>query len=389
MKIGITSLNIEQPSASAYYNSQENGLGTALASLGHTVTVYHLISGPDTASPMKGQQQLHAKGLITQEHPSENLTFKYIPCRHIGLHAFPPASMWEDGTDCFIAFSDNYAGFSGLYRHCKKHGILCLPYLGVISSNNPSAIKRRLSNLLTCNMRMYRKLPLLLAKTPFLAEQLLAQGARQVHTIPVCLDGTKLNTSYWEASKNALPAKYGFSSADRIILFIGRLVPEKQPLLMLKLFSELSRHGSYRLLMLGRGPLQEEIESYIEEHDLSAFVRLIPSLENSSMWELYCMSQCYVNLNDHEIFGMSILEALYYECPVIALHAPGPDSILTDSPCGSLCSSPEELISRIQSSAAVPADKLRAAHDYVAARYLWSSSAARMLDLITSIRKVD
>ncbi|MDE5818742.1 MAG: glycosyltransferase family 4 protein [Lachnospiraceae bacterium] len=375
MKIGITSLNLEQRSASAYYNSQENGLGAALASLGHTVTVYHLISQQDE-SPL-------------EEHPAKNLTLKYIACRHLGLHAFPSASIWDAETDCFISFSDHYAGFPMLYRYCRKHNILCLPYLGVISSNNPSTLKRLLSSLLSRNMRFYRKLPLLLTKTPRLADQLLAQGARQVRTVPVCLDEQKLCASYREARKEALLLKYGFQPADRVILFIGRLVPEKQPLLMLKIFSELTHCKAYKLLMLGQGPLKSEIDEYIKEHALSHSVRLISALENSSMWELYCASACYVNLNDHEIFGMSILEALYYECPVIALHAPGPDSILEASPCGSLCSSPEELAQKIIASDTVPADKTRAAHDYITDNYLWSCSAAKILDSISSLRKVD
>lgn len=373
MKIGITSLNLEQMSASAYYNSQENGLGAALASLGHTVTVYHLISQRDAA----------------EEHPAENLTLKYIPCRHLGLHAFPSASIWDAETDCFIPFSDHYAGFHMLYRFCRKHNILCLPYLGVLSSNNPSSLKRLLSSLLSRNMRFYRRLPLLLAKTPRLADQLLAQGARQVRTVPVCLDEQKLFASYREVQKDALLLKYGFQSTDRVILFIGRLVPEKQPLLMLKIFSELTRRGAYKLLMLGQGPLKGEIDEYVKEHDLSHSVRLISALENSNMWELYRASMCYVNLNDHEIFGMSILEALYYECPVIALHAPGPDSILKASPCGSLCSSPEELTETIIASETIPADRTRAAHDYITDNYLWSCSAFKILNSIASLRKAD
>ncbi len=399
MKIGITSLNLEQMSASAYYNSQENGLGAALASLGHTVTVYHLISQQDAANGCSSADKHspeafpETKSIQTEspleEHPAENLTLKYIACRHLGLHAFPSSSIWDAETDCFIPFSDHYAGFPMLYRYCRKHNILCLPYLGVISSNNPSSLKRLLSSLLSRNMRFYRKLPLLLTKTPRLADQLLAQGARQVRTIPVCLDEQKLCASYREVRKETLLLKYGFQPADRVILFIGRLVPEKQPLLMLKIFSELTRRGAYKLLMLGQGPLKGEIDEYVKEHDLSRCVRLISAMENSSMWELYRASMCYVNLNDHEIFGMSILEALYYECPVIALHAPGPDSILEASPCGSLCSSPEELTRKIIASDTVPADRTRAAHDYITDNYLWSCSAAKILNSISSLRKAD
>ncbi|MCM1103339.1 MAG: glycosyltransferase [Clostridium sp.] len=392
MKIGITSLNLEQMSASAYYNSQENGLGAALSSLGHIVTVYHFVAAQDiqhadSATTNSSSAQDSAAGSCLEQHPAENLTLKYIPCRHIGLHAFPPDSVWEEDTDCFLPFSDHYAGFPILYRFCQKRGILCLPYLGVIASNNPSPIKRLLSGILSRNMRYYRRLPALLAKTPHLTAQLSALGMKQVHTIPVCLDDTKLFHNYQNASKAALLQRYGFDPADRVILFIGRLVPEKQPLLMLQIFTALAGQGTYKLLMLGQGPLKDEVDAYLHEHALSHSVRLLPALENSRMWELYCMSMCYVNLNDHEIFGMSILEALYYECPVIALHAPGPDSILNTCPGGSLCSSSQELLEAITASDTITADQKRAAHHAIVSQYLWSHSAAAILDVIDSLRK--
>ena len=66
------------------------------------------------------------------------------------------------------------------------------------------------------------------------------------------------------------------------------------------------------------------------------------------------MSRYYVNLNRHEIYGMAILEAMYYECPVIAFHAPGPDFLLDNGRCGYLCGSDEEMLSAL--SDAVLAD---------------------------------
>jgi 1,2-diacylglycerol 3-alpha-glucosyltransferase len=65
------------------------------------------------------------------------------------------------------------------------------------------------------------------------------------------------------------------------------------------------------------------------------------------MWELYRLSDCYVNLNTHEIFGMAILEAMYYENEVIALKAPGPEYIIENGKSGYICDSEEELTDKI------------------------------------------
>ena len=60
------------------------------------------------------------------------------------------------------------------------------------------------------------------------------------------------------------------------------------------------------------------------------------------------MSECYVNLNTHGIFGMAILEAMYYENAVIALRAPGPELIIEDGVSGYLCDSEEELLETVK-----------------------------------------
>ena len=42
------------------------------------------------------------------------------------------------------------------------------------------------------------------------------------------------------------------------------------------------------------------------------------------MWEFYSVADYYINLWDREIFGMSILEAIYYLLPTFLISAPGP-----------------------------------------------------------------
>lgn len=41
------------------------------------------------------------------------------------------------------------------------------------------------------------------------------------------------------------------------------------------------------------------------------------------MWEIYEMSDYYLNMNKGEIFGMAIMEAVYYKTSVAAILRPG------------------------------------------------------------------
>ena len=81
----------------------------------------------------------------------------------------------------------------------------------------------------------------------------------------------------------------------------------------------------------------------IQEDGLQEQVRYIEAIPNTEIHRYYSAADCFVNFNPQEIFGMSILEALYQECPVVAKHAPGPDSIVEDGVCGYLCDTLEEM----------------------------------------------
>ncbi len=56
-----------------------------------------------------------------------------------------------------------------------------------------------------------------------------------------------------------------------------------------------------------------------------------------------------VNFNPNEIFGMAILEAMYHNCTVIAINAPGPNCIIEDQKSGFIAHSIQEISSIIKS----------------------------------------
>ena len=52
------------------------------------------------------------------------------------------------------------------------------------------------------------------------------------------------------------------------------------------------------------------------------------------MDEIYSVADIFINTNDKEIYGMSILEAMYCGCPVVAKRAPGPEFIVDNGQTG-------------------------------------------------------
>ena len=81
---------------------------------------------------------------------------------------------------------------------------------------------------------------------------------------------------------NTLPFDPGFSSADdRYMLFVGRLAPEKGLRVLLHAWRHLP---DIPLKIIGDGPLWEELQSFIADHDLQ-HVELLGSMSHAAVIE--------------------------------------------------------------------------------------------------------
>lgn len=369
MKIQIIALGMTDQSHRKFYNTQDMGLGRALAEMGHTVDMYSFIKG-DTDET---------------EVFSDRLAMHYLHSKSFGFHSLHPCDFITSDVDGVICFSDNQMNFKRVVKRCKEQGVVCLPYVGALDSHNASAFKKVILDLFASNMKHYRKMTVL-AKTPNVKNQMETQKVPEIVVTPCCLDLAAVKQDYDKYDIAELRSELKLNPEHKVILYLARLIDEKHPLEMLDIFYELyQKDASYRMISIGKGELQEAFEQKIKQLGLEEAIYRIESIPNDQVWKYYCMSDVMVNLNRVEIFGMAILEAMYYGCPVVARRAPGPEYILTDRKDGFLCDNSEEIIAHVEQLSQdtdFHGEIAKAAKERILKDFVWQSTAQIMLDLI-------
>lgn len=339
------------------YNCQEVGLAKAFAALGHRCTVVY----PDTAAQRERSVSL-----------CDGAEALFLPARGLGVHAFYKLDfLLRVQAEQVLLLADNHLFAPDVHRWCAGHGIPCANYLGAVKSDSASAPKRLVMNtLVRRNLRWFRR-TVTFAKTPYIARQLKSAGIRPV-LAPVGLDLSIIAPA--DGSKAQLRQRLGLPEKGKLLLYVGRLDPYKRPLDMADVLAGCP--PDTHLVSIGKGSLSEALAERIASLGLTQRFTQIDALPNEQVQPYYHAADALVNFNDHEIFGMSILEALYAGCPVIARHAPGPDYILQNGVTGFLTETAADYAAAL---AKLTPAMGKAAHADVLERFQWSSTARIML----------
>lgn len=364
MKIGILITSISNFGQKGFYNAQEIGLAKAIVKLCGKVEIYKLI-------PIDQDKKT--------EKICENAELHLIPAKNSGINGVMNVEELDKSLDAFIHFSDTQFSVPKVYAWCRKNGVQYVPYIGVLESHSTSKLKQVITNLLfQRNLAVYRKC-VCCVKTPTVQKLLRGMGVKDTIVAPVGLDLDLLHVDYETATISGLKRKYGYNGSDKVLLFIGRLIDEKQPVRMIDILAEIRRKDvTYKLLMVGTGELKAAVEARIKELDLHDTVQMVERIPNSNIWELYRLADSFVNLNQQEIFGMAILEAMYYGCKVVAWNAPGPNLIIENGKSGWLVKSDEEVIEKIMDKTDVSAE----AYQRVLCDFTWESSAEKIYGIV-------
>lgn len=353
-----------------FYNSQEIGLAKSLVKQGHSVSIYKGVK--------KNSGEAETVNLL------DGLTVYYIECLRIGVHGFIQTKNFPEDSDIMVLFSDNQLGVFTYENWCTKNKVLLFPYVGIIESYGSASIKKSIMDLFfkSLTLPVYKRHKVF-AKTPEISRTLTNMGVINHEIMTVGLDYSCLKQTEM-LNRSELRKKWGYNNEDIVLLFIGMLSDEKKPLEMLDIFDKLNRiNRKYKLFMIGRGYLKEKVLHRIQESNNSENIKYVEQVPYNEIWESHYISDIFVNMNEKEIFGMAMMEAIYYQSTVVAFSAPGPKIILQGMLDCYLCKSDEEIINSIKLANGTNENRL-----YNKSRLIelfsWDKMAIRLKELYNS-----
>lgn len=179
----------------------------------------------------------------------------------------------------------------------------------------------------------------------------------------------------------------GINEEDRLIFFIGRLVPEKGVLCLLKAVSRLVKEVSnVKLVIAGQGPQGKFLKQQAEELGIEDRVLFTGFIKDEVRDWFYQKSEVAVFPSLYEPFGIVALEAMAAGTPVIVSNVGGLAEIIEDGITGLKVSpdNDEELAAALKKvlDDRNLADQLkRNAFQSLKERYSWPNIAQKTVEI--------
>lgn len=116
--------------------------------------------------------------------------------------------------------------------------------------------------------------------------------------------------------RQKLRYKLGYTEEDIIIGNIGRMVWQKNQKFVIEVFEDLvKKNANFKLMIVGEGPLNTELQKLIDQLGLKQSVKLISNIDNIE--EYYQLMDVFLFPSNYEGLGMVAVEAQKSGLPVV------------------------------------------------------------------------
>ena len=148
-------------------------------------------------------------------------------------------------------------------------------------------------------------------------------------------NGISLDKFSNNQGREATRSQLGFQEGEVWVGFIARLTFQKDPINLLKAFMSASQSNTQlRMLMVGEGELEKEVEDFIKAYNLKEKVKRMPF--QSNVPELLNAIDIYSLVSHWEGLPIGLLEAMASSKAIVASNVDGTKEIIHDQQNGIL-----------------------------------------------------
>ena len=372
------------------YKQNEYGLCKSLVDMGHEVTLLtsnrrmkkFYFDAVDFSIGKRKEQEFDGFKVVCLPTLIDLFEQPFMPSMVQEIGSLNPEviHVHEDFQNCsFLALSAARKNSIPLIlseeRYYTPEGFWKLPYL-LYSSTLAKSVREE-ADAITAHSNAARD---------FLVS--LGVKRNKIKVLPVGIDPEEFKPT----TEEVLTERVGINES-RIILTVARLHPNKGLTFLIQAMSQLiEKAPSSRLIIIGRGPLENQIRELIHQLRLEAHITLLTeAISNEEMNKIYPGCDIFVLPSIREPFGRVILEAMSCGKPVVATKVGGPLDIVEDGQTGFLVekANPSQLASRI---AELLQDRKkirdfgRAGRKRVVERFDWEKIAERYVKIYESVQ---
>ena len=117
---------------------------------------------------------------------------------------------------------------------------------------------------------------------------------------------------------------YNFQDDDILLIYTGRLGPEKNLEFLLHAFAGVRQAiENVRLLLVGTGPLEADLQKLIKDLRINEVVQFTGFIPYDKMPGYLAMCDAFVTASITEVHPLSVIEAMGAGLPVMGIHSPG------------------------------------------------------------------
>ncbi len=184
---------------------------------------------------------------------------------------------------------------------------------------------------------IYKKLnTCFITKSELAKQYLLNKGVKNVHTIGVGLSEAIIG-GHKEAE--TLPEIEQIKQIKCIkLLYIGIIEPRRNSLFLLELIHNLKNRGlEFKLILIGKykdNAYRKTFEDKIQQLSLEDNIFYIPKMEQKYLGNVYAISHIFLLPTIYDIYGMVLLEAMYFGISTITTVNGGSNVMIEDGKNG-------------------------------------------------------